>query len=96
MKDLAQIQVRIQEIIAKMNSNPKLLNMNHNEGGNIENIISASKSLESGDFRTAIDEVQGVINELNNYAADLMNQIEHTSVTCRYPEEGPKKYEQER
>ena len=95
MKGLAEIQGKIQEVIAKMNSNPQLLNIDHSEGGNIENIINASKSLESGDFRTAMDEVQEVINQLNSYAADLMNQVEHNNVVSRYPEEGPKKYEQE-
>ncbi len=90
-----ELQGRIQKVLSKINNNPQLLNVNQNETGNIENIITASQALEQGDFRSAIDEIQEVINELNGYAADLMNQVEHKSVESRYPEGGPKKYEQE-
>ena len=96
MKGIMELQSRIQEVLAKINNNSEILNVNqgnHSEAGNIENIISASKSLEKGEFREAIDDIQEVINELNSYASDLMNNIDHDPVQCRYPAEGPKKYE---
>ena len=94
MKGIAEIQGKIQKILSKMNESSQFSNLNHQETGNIENIISASKSLENGNFRKAMDEVQEVINELNEQAAELMNQIEHTHVESRYPEQGPKKNDQ--
>tara|TARA_Y100000592_G_scaffold35948_2_gene57049 strand:- start:62381 stop:62665 length:285 start_codon:yes stop_codon:yes gene_type:complete len=94
MKGIVEVQNKIQQILSKMNQSSQFLDFNHRETGNIENIINASKSLESGDFRKAMDEVQEVINQLNEQATELMNQIEHTNVQSRYPDEGPKKHEQ--
>ena len=75
----------------KLNSNPNLLNLNHSQSGNLESIINASKSIDKGEFGNAVNEINEVINELNSYAADLMNKIEHHQVEPRYPDGGPKK-----
>ncbi len=95
MKGLAEVQKKIQEVMEKINNNPDLLNMNHNQTGNIENIVTAARSVEDGEFKNAINEISEVINELNTYASDLMNKIDHHHVSSRYPESGPKKYEKE-
>ena len=90
MKDLLNIQNKITKALEELKG--KDLENFSVKAGNLESLIHATKTSEdegSGEITKALGDVHSVLDELNNYALQLLQNVDHKIVEVRHDKPKP-------